>query len=116
MAERVEHVVDMTIADATVDLEAPAGERVRFVAEHLQEVAVLRRSADTHERVIQITRRRLDAAIMALDPAAAEPGDWHDVQAALALLNRLEGNGTYLLADDGTLDLVGEPPRTPETT
>ena len=115
MAERVQHVVHTAIADATVDLEAPAGERVRFVPEHLQAVAALRRRADTRERVVEITRQRLDAAIMALDPATAEPGDWHDVQAALALLNRLEGTGTYLLADDGTLDLVRKPPRTPET-
>ena len=27
--------------------------------------------------------------VLKLDPAAAEAGDWHDVQAALALLNRL---------------------------
>lgn len=116
MAQRVEHLVDMTIAAATVDLEAPAGQRVRFVPEQLEAVAALRRGADTRERVMEITRGRLDAAIMALDPAGAEPGDWHDVQAALALLKRLEGTETNLLGDDGPLDLIRDPPLDQETT
>jgi hypothetical protein len=116
MAERAEHLVDMTIAAATVDLEASAGERVRFVPEQLEAVATLRRDAQTRERVMEITRQRLDAAIMALDPATAEPGDWHDVQAALALLNHLESTGTYLLGDDGSLDLVPDPTLNQETT
>jgi len=91
MAERVEDDVDVTIAAATVDLEAPAGERVRFVPGRLDAVATLYQSAATRERVLEVTRQRLDAAIMALEPAAQGPGDWHDPHAALALLNRLEG-------------------------
>lgn len=90
MVERVERAVDVTIAAATVDVEAPAGERVRFVPEHLAVVSALCRTASDRDRVIAITRTRMNAAVMALEPDAAAAVEWHDALAALALLQHLE--------------------------
>lgn len=90
MVERIERAVDVTIAAATVDVEAPAGERVRFLPEHLAEVSALCRTNPARNQVIDVTRTRMNAAVMALEPDASEAVEWHDALAALALLQHLE--------------------------
>jgi hypothetical protein len=90
MAERVDDVVDTAIAGAVVDLEAPVGERVRFDPRQLDAVLELGRDGAVRDEVVAVLRGRLSRAIMAMEPSAAEPVDWHDAQAAQALLNRVE--------------------------
>ena len=90
MVERVEQAVDVTIAAAKVDVEAPAGERVQFVPEHLAVVSALCRTDSARNQVIDLTRTRMTAAVMALEPDASEAVEWHDALAALALLQHLE--------------------------
>lgn len=90
MAERVDQAIAAAIAGAIVDLEAPAGERVRFDPAQLAVVAALYRDDATRNRVLSVLRSRLSEAILAMEPAAAQPPDWHDAQAAQALLSRVQ--------------------------
>lgn len=90
MTERVERAVADAIAHAIVDLEASAGERVRFDPDELEAVRALYRDSSSRDAVLAILRLRLRAAILAMEPAAAQPPDWHDAQAAQALLSRVQ--------------------------
>lgn len=93
MAERVDQAIAAAIDDAIVDLEAPAGERVRFDPDRLAAVAALYGDDETRNRVIAVLRARLSEAVLALEPSVAEPPDWHDAHAAQALLSRVQGEG-----------------------
>ncbi|WP_407342876.1 hypothetical protein [Pengzhenrongella phosphoraccumulans] len=90
MTERVQRAVTDAIADAIVDLEASAGERVRFDPDQLTAVRALSRDSTSREAVLAILRERLSVAILAMEPASADPPDWHDAQAAQALLSLIE--------------------------
>ena len=90
MAERVDQAIAEAIAEAIVDLEAPPGERIRFDPDQLAAVAALYRDDATRNRVLSVLRSRVSEAILAMEPAAAQPPDWHDAQAAQALLSRVQ--------------------------
>ena len=92
MTERVERAVSEAIADAVLDLEASAGERVRFDPDQLAAVRALARDSTSREAVLAILRERLSVAILAMEPASADPPDWHDAQATQALLSRIEAD------------------------
>ncbi|RYV50083.1 hypothetical protein [Pengzhenrongella frigida] len=90
MSESVDRVVDAAIASASVDLEAPAGARVRFEPDALESVRALGGDEPTRARVLAVLRQRLSTAILSMEPVDAEP-DWHDAQAAQGLLSWVEG-------------------------
>lgn len=94
MAERVDQAIVATIDDAIdeaiVDLEAPAGERVRFDPAQLAAVAALYRDDATRPRVVAALRARLSAAILAIEAAVVQDEDWHDAQATQALLSLVQ--------------------------
>jgi hypothetical protein len=90
VTEQVEQAVDAAIATATVDLEARAGERVRFAPAPLEAVLALSVDESTRVHVLMVLRHRLSASVLAMEPEGVDP-DWHDAQAALGLLTQVEG-------------------------
>ncbi len=90
MADRVDRAIAAAIADAIVDLEAPAGERVHFESDQLAAVAALYREEATRAKVLVVLRDHVREALLAMEPAAAQPPDWHDAQAAQALFSRVQ--------------------------
>ena len=90
MTEQVQHAVDAAIATATVDLEAPAGERVRFAPGPLETVLALCTDECPRETVLTVLRQRLSTSILAMESEGIDP-DWHVAQAAQGLLTQIEG-------------------------
>ncbi|MGV8967997.1 MAG: hypothetical protein ACOH2F_17190 [Cellulomonas sp.] len=90
VARAIAAAIDSAIVDAIVDLEAPAGERVRFNADEVAAVTALYRADDTRSSVLAVLRARLRSAILAMEADTTPYPDWHDAQAAQALLSGLQ--------------------------